>query len=262
MVSERKVRQFQEKILCWYKINKRDLPWRKTKDPYKILVSEIMLQQTQVDRVIDYYKRFLKELPNLKALAKADKRTLLELWSGLGYNNRVLRLQKLAQALHKRKIPNKEEELISLPGIGPYTAHAVMAFAFNKEVPVMDTNIRRVLIHELKLHQDISIQGLKNIALAVIPKGKSCIWHNALMDYGATVLTARKTGIKPLSKQSKFEGSDRQVRGTIVKLLLKEKKLSIAKLKKEFDEEKVSRVLNKMEKEEIIKRTKSSISLS
>ena len=216
-----KIKTFQEKILSWYKQNKRDLPWRKTKDPYAILVSETMLQQTQVDRVIGYYLKFLKKFPSFEKLAKAQKKTLLSYWSGLGYNNRVLRLQQLAQVVikeHKGKLPRTEEVLLSLPGIGPYTATAVLAFAFNKDVAVVDTNIRRVFIHELKLKKNISAEALRETALATVPKGKSCIWYNALMDYGAMKQTARKTGIKPLSRQSKFEGSDRQVRGQIVRM--------------------------------------------
>jgi len=246
--------RFQNKILTWYKQNKRDLPWRETTNPYYILVSEIMLQQTQVDRVIPYYIRFLKKFPTLERLARAQKPTLLKYWSGLGYNNRILRLQKLAQVVIKEKegkIPKTVEELIELPGIGPYTADAVMAFAFNKDVPVMDTNIRRVLIHELKLKEDLSLEEMKEIALKNVPKGKSCIWHNALMDYGATKATARATGIESLSKQGTFEGSDRQIRGAIIKLLLKEKSISVSKLK-DFDQKQLIRVIEKMKQEEII----------
>jgi len=257
-IDKTKITAFQQKILSWYKKNKRDLPWRKTTDPYKILVSEVMLQQTQVDRVIRYYERFLEHYPDIHSLANADKITLLKLWSGLGYNNRVLRLQKLSQKLVEEKktsLPPEEEALISLPGIGPYTAHAVLAFAFNKAVPVMDTNIRRVLIHEFKLKEDISMEDLKQLAMSCIPAKKSCIWHNALMDYGATFLTARKTGIKPLSKQSKFEGSTRQIRGYIVKCLLKEKKVSISSLQKKFNQQQAENVLSKLVKEGLVKKS-------
>lgn len=243
----------QEKILEWYSKNKRDLPWRRTKDPYAILVSEVMLQQTQVDRVISKYLAWMEAFPTLNALATADKRKVLLLWSGLGYNNRALRLQKLAQTLKDGELPKTEEELLKLPGIGPYTARAILAFAFNKEVAVIDTNIRRVLIHELGLSEDISLKELEKIALDLVPKGKSCIWHNALMDYGAMEKTARKTGVKSLSKQSKFEGSERQVRGRILKKLLSEKKVSIEELREMFFHENFDVILEGMRKEGILR---------
>ncbi|MBS3128811.1 A/G-specific adenine glycosylase [Candidatus Woesearchaeota archaeon] len=259
-----KKQKIQTKILSWYAKNKRDLPWRKTTDPYKILISEVMLQQTQVDRVIPYYERWLKQFPDFKSLAKAEKAMLLQHWSGLGYNNRALRLQQLAQIITERyhnKMPENEEALLALPGIGPYTAHAILAFAFNKEVPVLDTNIRRVLIHELKLKENTEPERLRKIAKEIIPKNKSRIWHNALMDYGALIVTAKKTGIASLSKQSKFEGSPRQVRGAIIRLLLKEKKLSLKRIQKEFPHPQLKTIVEKMEKEGMVNFNKDRIQL-
>tara|TARA_Y100000310_G_scaffold172170_1_gene172282 strand:- start:4342 stop:5112 length:771 start_codon:yes stop_codon:yes gene_type:complete len=251
---------FQKKILSWYSKNKRDLPWRKTTDPYKILVSEVMLQQTQVDRVIPYYTKWLEEWPDVKSLAKADTHKLLSLWSGLGYNNRALRLRKLCEFLVEKnngEMPRQKDVLLSLPGIGPYTAGAIMAFAYNKEVAVVDTNIRRVFIHELKLKEDISPEELEKIALGVVPKGKSCIWYNALMDYGALFKTARKTGIESVSKQGKFEGSDRELRGEIIKRLVKEKSVE----KDSIVDRRKKRVLAGMERDGLIMIKKSVISL-
>jgi len=247
--SSKKITAFQKKILSFYAKHKRDLPWRKTKDPYKILVSEVMLQQTQVDRVIPFFLRWLKNFPTVEDLAKGDSQKVLALWSGLGYNNRALRLQKLARAVleeHNGKLPQSYEKLTKLPGIGEYTANAILAFAFNKSVPVMDTNIRRVLIHEFNLQEDTSLEELKKIAFACIPKNKSCMWHNALMDYGATIMTAKKTGIKPLSQQGKFAGSDREVRGFVVRELLKVKKLSLTEIKKKFPDKDINAILKKM----------------
>jgi A/G-specific adenine glycosylase len=255
MITSRKKQAFQKKVLLWYSQHKRDLPWRKTKDPYAILVSEIMLQQTQVSRVVDYYYKFMKRFPDLLTLSRARKRTLLTYWSGLGYNNRVLRLQLFAREIlkeHDDVVPNKEEELLLLPGIGPYTAGAIMAFAFNISTPVIDTNIRRVLISAFNLDEDIQSDILKQLANDLIPPKKSRIWHNALMDYGALVLTARKTGIKSLSKQGKFEGSDRWVRGSLVKMGLQEKNLTLSSLKKQFDNEQLLRVVEKMKEEKIL----------
>tara|TARA_Y100000310_G_scaffold247779_1_gene253477 strand:- start:548 stop:1318 length:771 start_codon:yes stop_codon:yes gene_type:complete len=243
---------FQFKILSWYEKNRRELPWRRTKNPYYILVSEMMLQQTQVDRVIPKYEAWLQAFPSLKTLAIASKEEVLQLWSGLGYNNRALRLQQLAQLLKDKPFPQTEEELLALPGIGPYTARAILAFAFNKEVPVVDTNIRRVLIHELKLQENISEKELEEVALQQIPQGKSRLWHNALMDYGSLEKTARKTGIKPLSTQPTFEGSERQTRGKVVRALLQRKKLSMEELQELCDHPNLSSILEKMEKDELI----------
>ena len=255
MVTVTQKQSFQKEVLDWYAQNKRDLPWRSTTDPYKILVSEIMLQQTQVDRVIPYYHRFLEKFPDFASLAKGDKTTVLKLWSGLGYNNRVLRLQKLASVVvdkYEGELPTGEDVLLSLPGIGPYTAHAVLAFAFNKKVPVLDTNIRRVLIHAFSLNEEISVDDLKELALSLVPKEKSCVWHNALMDYGALHLTARKTGIESLSKQSTFEGSSRQIRGKIVKHLIAEKSVSVEVLKELFSHENFDVILEKLVKNDIV----------
>ncbi len=228
-----RMEKIQKKILSWYAQHKRSLPWRQTTDPYKILVSEVMLQQTQAGRVICYYDRFLEKYPTIKALATARKRTLLKLWSGLGYNSRALRLQELAKFLMEKnngEMPRRYETLESLPGIGPYTAAAIMAFAYNKEAAAIDTNIRRVLIHELKLPESISMEKLKKTALRLVPKGKSRLWHNALMDYGALHLTAKKAGINPVYKQSPFQGSDRQIRGKMLKKLIQRKQLKLRNL--------------------------------
>ena len=265
MISQTKRAKLQNKILSFYNKNKRNLPWRKTKNPYPILLSEVMLQQTQVDRVIPYYERFLKQFPNFKTLAKAKKTTLLKLWQGLGYNNRILRLQLLAKEVisnHKGTLPKTEQDLINLPGIGPYTAHAILAFAYNKPAPVMDTNIRRVLIHELNLKEDINLEHLKQIALQVIPKNKSSIWHNALMDYGALEKTAKATGIESLSKQSTFEGSNRQVRGEIIRLLLKQKQINLSKLNKQLNRNNLDEIVNKMIKEGVIIIKSNTLSFS
>jgi A/G-specific adenine glycosylase len=165
------IHQFQQKILSRYQIHKRDLPRRDTFDPYKVLVSETMLQQTQVDRVIPKFLAWMETLPTLRDLAAVEKHTLLSLWSGLGFNSRAIRLQQAAKIIvdssnvlsnpppqavplpyqggHLDGFPTNREEWMALPGIGPYTSAAILAFAFNQEVPVVDTNIRRVLMREL-----------------------------------------------------------------------------------------------------------------
>ncbi|MFH1174807.1 MAG: Fe-S cluster assembly protein HesB [archaeon] len=220
MLSQKKVKEVQRTILDHYAKHGRNLPWRKTTNPYKILVSEVMLQQTQVDRVIPKYAAFIKKFPTLQTLARAKKENVLKLWSGLGYNSRAVRLQRLARHVvnaYKGKFPQTYKELLALPGIGPYTAKAVLIFAYNKGEITIDTNVRRILIALLHLSEKTPQATLERYALALLPKGRSRDWHNALMDYGAMVLTARKTGIKPVSKQSPFKDSDRYYRGQILK---------------------------------------------
>jgi len=253
---------FQEMILSFYSTEKRDLPWRRTTDPYKIIVSEVMLQQTQVDRVIPYFDRWISKWPTFDDLAQAEKAEVLACWSGLGYNSRPIRLQKLAQVVSKMdSFPTDRDELLKLPGIGPYTAGAVLAFSFNLEVPCLDTNIRRVLIHELGLSEDISAKELEEVALSCVPKGRSREWYNALMDYGAMVKTARKTGIKPISKQSKFEGSSRQIRGKVLRFLLAEKKANYDSLMKHVEDVRLDDVLKGMIKDGVVDEENGEFSL-
>ncbi len=256
------VAAFQQKILSFYSGEKRDLPWRRTTDPYCILVSEVMLQQTQVDRVIPYYEKWIARWPTFGDLAVAEKSELLAYWSGLGYNSRPIRLQKLAQrVVELDSFPTDRDELLKLPGIGPYTAGAVLAFAFNLEVPCVDTNIRRVLIHELGLSEDISAKELEEIALSCVPKGKAREWYNALMDYGAMVKTARKTGIKSTSRQSTFEGSSRQIRGKVLRLLLAEKKMSYDGLMQRIEDVRLDDVLKGMIKDGVVVEDKGEFTL-
>lgn len=215
-----------------------------------------MLQQTQVERVIPYFYQWMKDFPDYQSLAKASKTELLKHRSWLGFNSRALRLQACAQQVVEQYdgiLPNKRTQLLWLPWIWPYTSAAILAFAHNQEVPVIDTNIRRVLIFLYKLPETISMQELEEFATTIIPKGKSRDWHNALMDYGALELTARKTKIKPLSKQSKFEGSDRQVRGWILKQLTKDTApLSISRVQKEFPKKEVKEIIDGMQEDGLI----------
>ncbi len=223
MVSARKIANFQKKILDWYVDNKRDLPWRHTTDPYAILVSEVMLQQTQVDRVIPKYAAWLSAFADFSSLASASGGDVLKLWSGLGYNSRALRLHRLAQevvAKYSGVLPADPEVLLSLPGIGPYTCKSVLIFAHNADLACVDTNIRRIYISAFGLDESISAKELQAFADSVVPSGRSCDFHNALMDYGSLVLTSRKSGIRPVSKQSKFAGSRRMYRGKIMKALV------------------------------------------
>ncbi|MFW5977526.1 MAG: Fe-S cluster assembly protein HesB [Candidatus Nanoarchaeia archaeon] len=222
-LSDKEKKAFQEKILSFYKQNGRKLPWRHSTNRYHIFVSEVMLQQTQVSRVIEKYNSWIGEFPTITALSKASLQEVLRMWSGLGYNSRGKRLWEAAKIIEKKYegiIPTTRKQLEELPGIGPYSARSILIFADNVELATVDTNIRRILIHEFNLPKKTSDDALFQLAQELLPQGKSREWHNALMDYGALYLTAKKTGIKPKTQQSKFKGSRREIRAAIIKHLI------------------------------------------
>lgn len=211
----------------WKKEGRHNLPWRHT-DAYGVLVSEIMLQQTQVDRVIPYFERWMKKFPTVGSLAKAPLASVLKEWSGLGYNRRAKLLRECAREIvekHHSKIPKDFAALVDLPGIGPYTAGAIRAFAFNEKEVFIETNIRAVLLHHF-FPKSEKVDDAK-----LIPILKKCLlhttsareWYSALMDYGTHL---KKTNPNPSRRskhhvrQSPFEGSLRQYRGIILRRLL------------------------------------------
>lgn len=183
-------------LLSWYSAEKRDLPWRSTSDPYAILVSEIMLQQTQVDRVLPKYEQFLSLFPTLSALATASTADVISAWVPLGYNMRAVRLQAIARqviAEHNGRIPEDIDQLLTLKGIGRYTAGAIACFAYHRQVATVDTNIRRVL-HRIFLGLDepprLNDGQMLELAEQVLPAGKAYDWNQALMDLGATICSS------------------------------------------------------------------------
>jgi A/G-specific adenine glycosylase len=202
----------QKKILQWYKKNKRDLPWRKTTDPYAIWVSEIMLQQTQVATVIPYYQRFLKSFPTVRDLAKADLSRVLKTWEGLGYYSRARNLHRAAQIVSNHyhgEFPDQLTDLRTLPGIGRYTAGAILSIAFNKEAPILDGNVKRVLSRLFAI-ADPSARGksearLWHLSESLIPKGEASSFNQGLMDLGATTCTPKEPRCSkcPLSRLCK-----------------------------------------------------------
>jgi A/G-specific adenine glycosylase len=239
LLSSSQVRTFRKKILDHYARCGRDLPWRKRITPYRVLVSEIMLQQTQVDRVIEKYKVFLAAFPDFSVLATAPTAGLLKLWSGLGYNRRALALKKLAEAVvtgYRGTLPSDPKDLVRLPGIGPYTAGAIAAFAFNEPVVFLDTNIRRVFIHEFfRDRHGIRDEEIVPLLERTLPRNDARTWYNALMDYGSVL--KREEGNANLrsahyTRQSPYENSNRQVRGAILKLLVKGPGLSSLQIAK------------------------------
>jgi len=216
--------KFKKTVWDYYRANKRDFPWRRNINPYRVLVSEIMLQQTQVSRGEVKYREFLKKFPSFSALAKASSADVLTAWQGLGYNRRALYLKRAAEVVmneYKGKLPSDPATLVKLPGIGAYTAGAVCAFAFNEPVVFIDTNVRRVFIY----HFFIDREGVSDVELvplveATLDKENAREWYSALMDYGSMLGAEEENANKRSAhyvKQSKFEGSLRQVRGKIVK---------------------------------------------
>ena len=189
---------FARKLLAWWARAARDLPWRKTRDPYRVLVSEFMLQQTQVSRVAEFYPRFLERFPDLETLARARPRAVREAWDGLGYYARARNLHSLAKDVTRRydaTLPDDPDELIKLPGVGRYTAGAVASFAYEKPVPAVDTNVARVLQRAFGNAE----RGMRNaeqwrLASMLVPKNGKRAWrfNQAIMELGALVCVARK----------------------------------------------------------------------
>ena len=196
--SERR-RWFRRRLLAWYRHNGRDLPWRRTRDPYRILVSEIMLQQTQVDRVLPKYPEWLEKYPTFEALAAAPAREVSHAWRPLGYNIRPRRLHAIAResvASYGGELPADEATLRSFKGIGAYTAGAVLSFAFGQRAAILDTNVARVLFRVFVGRGEPRSHAMKRtlwaISRAVLPHRHVFDFNQALMDFGATVCTARK----------------------------------------------------------------------
>jgi A/G-specific adenine glycosylase len=190
---------FRRRLLEWFRANGRRLPWRRTRDPYRVLVSEIMLQQTQVDRVRSHYGSFLKAYPTVEDLAAARPERVREAWEGLGYYARARNLHAAARRIveeHDGRFPRRIEELRRLPGIGRYTAGAVLSFAYGEAAPVLDTNVRRILTRVFVARRPAAAAALDRrlwaLADAVVPREDAWAFNQALMDLGALICRARR----------------------------------------------------------------------
>jgi len=261
-------RTFRARLLRWYARHRRDLPWRRTRDPYAILVSEVMLQQTQVERVVPRYARFLRRFPSLRALARAPLAEVLVEWDGLGYPRRARDLHRAARAV--RRLPHEPDGLDALPGVGRYTAGAVACFAFGDPVAFADTNIRRVLGRVL-LGRTATEREATALDAALLPRAAAARWHHALMDLGATVCTARAPrcdacpvrglclakGREPepprRRRATPFASSDRRVRGLILRALRDAPAgLPVAALSRMVGDERVARLASDLEREGLV----------
>jgi A/G-specific adenine glycosylase len=198
MLSGRELATFRKRLLAWFREFQRDLPWRRTRDPYRIWLSEIMLQQTRVAAAIPYYERFLQRFPDVHALAAAPQEEVLRLWSGLGYYSRARNLQKAAQhivAKHGGQFPTRLSDVLALPGIGSYTAAAILSIAFGEKHAVLDGNVARVLarLHAVRgnIREPRQWQGLQKSADRLLEPESPGDWNQAVMELGATLCTPR-----------------------------------------------------------------------
>ncbi|MFA5109974.1 MAG: A/G-specific adenine glycosylase [Desulfobaccales bacterium] len=231
------VERFRQRIYRYYQEQGRQFPWRQTYDPYSILVSEIMLQQTQVERVVLKYEPFLARFPDFASLARAQLREVMEAWQGLGYNRRALALQRTAGRVISEfggRLPQSVEILRTLPGIGPATTGALAAFAFHQPVVFIETNIRRVFIHCFFADRaKVRDQEILPLVAHTLDRERPRPWYYALMDYGAGLKRLgpnanRRSAL--YQRQSPFADSDRQIRGLILQALVKTPALTDAEL--------------------------------
>jgi A/G-specific adenine glycosylase len=260
------IQEFRTIVLTHYRNHGRDLAWRRTTDPYRILVSEIMLQQTQVERVTIKYPLFIAAFPDFPSLANASLSDVLAVWQGMGYNRRAISLQKCARRVveeYDGALPQDPAILVTFPGIGRATAASICAFAFNMPVVFIETNIRRVFIHFFFSNCDtVDDTEILPIARQALPVQDPRTWYNALMDLGAALKKTRENPnrrSRQYTTQAAFEGSDRKIRGSILRLLLAEKHLTQKAIVKKISDDpaRIVRILGDLETEGFITRTGS-----
>ncbi|MBN1455586.1 MAG: A/G-specific adenine glycosylase [Methanomicrobia archaeon] len=227
------IHAFQTIIYAHFREYGRELPWRETNDPYRILISEVMLQQTQVERVIAKYEAFVSTFPDFHALAHAPLREILRVWQGLGYNRRAIALKRTAEtvvAVYAGTLPSEPAELVKLPGIGPYTAAAITTFAFNQPTVFIETNIRTVFIHFFFVDQsEIADAEIRPLVEQTLDAAEPRRWYYALMDYGVLLKQQHRNPNRcsaHYQKQTPFKGSNRELRGAILRALTRESRLS------------------------------------
>ena len=265
-----------ELLFAWYDQHGRSFPWRQTTDPWAILVSEVMSQQTQIDRVVGRYLVFLDQFPDPETLAAASTGDVLAAWSGLGYNRRALHLQATSRVVASSGWPTTARELQGLPGIGPYTAAAVACFAFGEQIPAIDTNLKRVLSRWAG--RPLDGKALTETARAFLPAGEAVRWNSAIMDLGAQVCKPTPlcddcpvaqgcqdpTVYVPPARQSRFDGSVRQTRGAIVKVMLDGETRSVDALTTRLghDEARISSALTALADEGVLRATTDGFALA
>ncbi|MBI1961126.1 MAG: A/G-specific adenine glycosylase [Parcubacteria group bacterium] len=263
MLAALAVRAFRVTVYGHYAQHARSFPWRATRDPYRILVSEIMLQQTQADRVAEKYPTFIKRFPTVRSLAAARLASVLRAWQGLGYNRRAKLLHEAARTIakeHAGRVPRDSSALRKLPGVGAYTASAVAAFAFNQPVAMIETNIRSVYLHRFFANKKgVDDKQLVPLIEQTLDAGNPRKWYAALMDYGSYLKRTLPNPSRRSSrhtKQAPFVGSNRQLRGAIIRLLLEKPNQPFPSLARQLhaDVASVQKNLEQMRKEGLLKK--------
>jgi A/G-specific adenine glycosylase len=264
---------FKKELKSWYKDNQKSFEWRGSHNPWKILLIETLSQQTQIERADEFYKKFINKYPTPQDMAKDSKKEILKLWSGLGYNNRAIRLYESSKVLSRHSFDELYPDFTILPGVGPYTNSAILSFAYEEKVIAVDTNIKRIIQRFFKI-ENIDIFLQKN-SDALLKNFKSRDFNQGLMDLGATICKSKNPScnicpledscnkfiLRQTSKQKKFVGSMRQRRGLVLKMLLSEKKVTRSSIKKEL---KVSNadaddILNSLKKDRLITVSKNKV---
>ncbi len=266
-VTPQRAAAFRRKIFSFYRKHGRKLWFRTTTDPYRITVSEIMLQQTQVERVTEKYAAWIRRWENWESLARATNREVLAMWSGLGYNRRALYLKQLAHVVVEQyggELPADAATLKKLPGIGEYTANAILIFAFDKRLAAVDTNVRKVLLHEFNLPPTTSAEEIKALATRLLPRKNVKEWHHALMDYARLALKTSRKSTPSSSHRTPFHGSRRQIRGEIIRRLTRAPFLTVTELVRTtgWRRSDIKQAVRSLQQDKMIKVTKERISLA
>ena len=263
--------EFRQVIYQYYAGHRREMPWRVSRDPYHILVSEIMLQQTQVGRVLAKYEEFTSRFPDFDSVSKAPLQEILGAWQGLGYNRRAIALQKICRLVvteYGGVLPNSVDTLQTFPGIGPATAGAICAFAFNQPTVFIETNIRRVFIHFFFPNKNgVKDKEILPLVERTLDARSPRRWYHALMDYGAMLKKEEENPNRRsahYSRQAPFQGSNREIRGLILKTLLEKPELTEGELIRSVDKnpERVRPIITQLTKEGFLVRVGNRLKIS
>jgi len=270
---ETKTKQLKKSLLNWYKNNKRSFSWRNTNDPWNILLIEIISQQTQINRATTYYQKFIEKFPTPESMSKSSLKTILKMWSGLGYNNRAKRLYESSKILSEKGFERIYPNFELLPGVGQYTKNAILSFAYGDKVLAVDTNLERIITRYFGL--DSAKDYVRRYSNLLLKDINSKDLNQAFMDFGSSICTSSNTkcDICPLEKGckkyflnsknsiKKFKGSNRELRGRIIKLLIEENQISINEVEKKTreDESKIITAINGLENDGLLKIRKNNI---
>ena len=270
---ETKTKQLKKDLLTWYTDNKRSFSWRNTNDPWKILLIEMISQQTQINRANTYYQIFIKKFPTPESMAKSSLKNILKMWSGLGYNNRAKRLYESSKILAEQGFEGIYPNFETLPGVGAYTKNAILSFAYEDSVLAVDTNLQRIIIRYFGI--DNTKDYVRNYSNLLLENTNSADINQAFMDFGSSICTSSnaKCNICPLEKNckkyflnsknsiNKFKGSNRELRGKIIRLLLEEDQISVKEVENKIREEesKIITAITGLKNDGLLKISKNNI---